>query len=109
MHHLLTLYGLGASTAAIEKQYKDNVSYQRPIGDVDENIVKEMADPECFKKYLGDDRQYCNFLEYWRREIDSKGWENVVNENLFARTERADNMLTRLFAGTSAIHTRHSC
>lgn len=30
-HHLLTLYGLGAPASVIERQYKLNASYQRPV------------------------------------------------------------------------------
>ena len=102
MHHLLTLYGLGASPSVIEEQYKHNASYQRPPGQLDLSIVEDMSDPMKFKKYLGKGQYHRDFLIYFQNEIEKKGWENVLNEYFFAGDERADDMLVRLYGGSSS-------
>lgn len=99
MHHLLTLFALNATPHEIQKGYDTNVSYQRPPEPLKESIVKDMHEPDRFNAYLGDEQYYHDFLVFFQGEIDSKGWQNVVNEYLFTRDERADDMLARLFSG----------
>jgi hypothetical protein len=100
VHHLLTLYGLGAPASVIEKQYKQNASYQRPNLPVEERNVEDMSNPEHFQKYLGKEKYYRDFLIFWQSEMEKKGWESVLNEYLFAGSDRADVLLTRMYAGT---------
>ena len=83
----------------IEKHYKDNASYQRPSMPVEERIVEDMSDPDHFHQYLGKEKYYIDFLVFWQSEMEKKGWENVLNEYLFAGGERADDLLTRMYAG----------
>lgn len=83
----------------MQKQYDANKSYQRPPEPLERNVVSLMSDPAEFATYLGKQRYYHDFLEFFRREIDAKGWENVLQEYVFASDERADDMLCRLFAG----------
>jgi hypothetical protein len=99
VHHTLTLYGLGAPAALIEKHYKLNTSYQRPQYPVEQSTVQDMTNPEHFKKYLGKDKYYHDYLVFFQKEMEQKGWENVLNEYLFAGDERADDLLTRTYAG----------
>jgi len=101
VHHLLTLYGLGAPASVIEKHYKENASYQRPAFPVEERILEDMANPENFNKYLGKEKYYHDFLVFWQNEMEKKGWENVLNEYVFSLNERADDLLGRVFAGLS--------
>ncbi|KAG0646521.1 Questin oxidase [Hyphodiscus hymeniophilus] len=98
-HHLLTLYGLGAPTSVIEKQYKHNVDYQRPNMPVEDSIVEDMSNPEHFQKYLGKEKYYRDFLIFWQNEMEKSGWEDVLNKNLFEGGERANDLLTRMYAG----------
>lgn len=58
-----------------------------------------MSNQELFKNYLGKPKYYEDFLRFWQDEMEKKGWENVLNEYVFAGDERADDMLTRLYAG----------
>lgn len=58
-----------------------------------------MHDPERFKTYLGHEKHYHDFLVFFQKEIESKTWQNVLNEYLFANDERANDMLCRLYAG----------
>ena len=99
MHHLLTLYGLGAPASVIEERYRENASYQRPNYPVGERNVEDMSNPEHFQKYLGKQKYYHDFLVFWQSEMEKKGWENVLNEYMFAGGERADTLLTRMYAG----------
>jgi len=61
-----------------------------------------MTNPENFKKYLGKGEYYHDFLVFWQGEFEKKGWENVLNEYVFAGDERADDMLGRLYAGRNS-------
>ncbi|KAF1968750.1 hypothetical protein BU23DRAFT_479364 [Bimuria novae-zelandiae CBS 107.79] len=99
VHHLLTLFALKASPEEIKRGYKDNVYYQRPPVALKKEIVDDMHNPDRFKIYLGKEKYYHDFLKYFEDEISKKGWENVVNDELFKGDERADDMLARLFAG----------
>lgn len=67
---------------------------------VEEEAVKDMSNPELFKKYLAKEKYYKSFLVFWQGEIEKKGWENVLNEYVFAGGEMADDLLTRFYAGT---------
>jgi hypothetical protein len=58
-----------------------------------------MHEPARFKTYLGDEKYYHDFLVFFQNEIESKTWQNVLNEYLFANDERANDMLCRLYAG----------
>jgi hypothetical protein len=99
VHQLLTLYALGASPETITKHYERNKSYQRPAEKLEERIVQEMHDPAKFNECLGKEEFYHDFVVYFQKEMESKGWEAVVNEYLFKGDERADNMLVRTFSG----------
>ncbi|KAI5202443.1 hypothetical protein E4T38_05602 [Aureobasidium subglaciale] len=98
-HHLLTIYSLNATPSQIQKHYDDNVSYQRPPQPVEAALVEGMEDPSLFKKYLGKERYYNDYLRYFQAEISKKGWQQVLNEYVFAGDERADDMLARMYAG----------
>jgi len=99
VHHLLSSYALGADQAALQKHYAKDIRYQRPAFPVDEAVVNAMADRTIFKKYLGQEQQFANFLTYFQREIDSQGVDKVLNERVFAGDDHADNLLVRMFAG----------
>lgn len=100
-HHLLTVYALAANPDQIQKQYDDNKSYQRPSQPLEDSIIEDMSDPEHFQKFLGQEKYYNDYLKLFQKEINAKGWENVLNEYLFAGDERAEAMLVRMFAGMS--------
>lgn len=93
------MYGVGAPASAIEKQFKQNAEYQMPRKPVNSSHVQDMADPEKFMKFLGKAQFTGDFLEFFRRELETKGVEKVLQEYLFAGDERADTMFGRLYAG----------
>lgn len=52
-HLLLSLYGTGASAETIQKGYKHNEGYQRPVVKAHENPAETLRDWETAKKKLG--------------------------------------------------------
>lgn len=98
-HHMLTIYALGAKPEQFEQHYKRTATNKRPMPELHEDVVKEMADPTKFMKYLGQQDHYNDYLTFFAREIEAKGWEKVIAEYCFARDERAEDMLGRLFMG----------
>lgn len=103
----MSLYALASSTSNLQRHYEGNASYQRPIGELNTSIVNEMDDPVQFKKYLGNEKHYHNFLVFFRKEIESKGWEAVLNKYLFQKDERAEDLLVRMFMGQQPASVSH--
>jgi hypothetical protein len=66
---------------------------------VKEQVLEELSNPEHFKKYLGKEQYYKNFLVFWQNEFEKKGWENVLNEYVFSGDERGDDLLGRFYGG----------
>ncbi|KAF1928300.1 uncharacterized protein M421DRAFT_420851 [Didymella exigua CBS 183.55] len=98
-HHLLTLFALGATPEEIQDGYDTNVSYQRPSEPLKDSAIEDMHNPDRFKTYLEKEEYYHDFLVFFQKEIEKKTWQKVLNEYLFARNERADDLLARLYAG----------
>ncbi|KAI0157367.1 HypA protein [Xylariaceae sp. FL1272] len=96
-HHLLAIYGLGASVEDIQKAYDDNVGYQRSMMAVHPGRVEELKDWEKAQERLGNEENYHDFLVFFQEEIDRMGWEDVLNDYLFKGDERADDLLSRMF------------
>ncbi|KFY18225.1 hypothetical protein V492_00045 [Pseudogymnoascus sp. VKM F-4246] len=99
VHQVLTLYGLGAPPDVIERHYKANTSYQMKPKPLREENVKVMSTPEGFKKFLGNTDNTHDYIEFFHRELEAKGVEAVLQEYLFSRSERAEDMLARLYGG----------
>jgi Questin oxidase-like len=64
-----------------------------------QSIVTDMHSPERYRTYLGNEKQYHNFLVFFEEEIAKTGWQDVLNEYVFKGDERADDMLVRMFSG----------
>lgn len=59
-----------------------------------------MSDPSHFKKYMANGDYYHDFLIFFQKEMEKKGWKNVVNEYLFdPNNEIAQEVFIRMFAG----------
>lgn len=98
-HQLLTIWSLKASPEDIQRGYNTNKSYQRLSKKPQTTIVKEIHDSQKFIRYLGPQKYYNDFLEFFQEEIDKKGWQDVLQEYVFAGDERAETMLVRMYAG----------
>lgn len=66
-----------------------------------EENVKAMSTPEGFKKFLGDTEYTHDYIEFFSRELEARGVEAILQDYLFSGTERADDMLARLYGGMS--------
>jgi hypothetical protein len=58
-----------------------------------------MHDPSRFQTYLGKEKYYHDFLLFFQAEMERKGQHAVLHQYLFAADERANDMLSRLYAG----------
>ncbi|KAI1280086.1 HypA protein [Xylaria sp. FL0933] len=97
-HHLLALYGIGASPEHIQMGYDDNANYQRAPYKAHPDEVKELKNFEEAKKKLGKEEYYTDFLVFFQNEIEEKGWKEVLNEYLFNGDERSEDMMIRMYA-----------
>ena len=98
-HHLLTLYALGATPEELQQAFDYNKTYQKPHFPVKDRIVEDMTDRAKFQQFLGKERYFHDYETFFKKEMDAKGWENVLNEHLFSRDDHADKLLTRMYAG----------
>ncbi|KAF2736550.1 hypothetical protein EJ04DRAFT_562408 [Polyplosphaeria fusca] len=80
VHHLLTIWALGASPLEIQRAYDRNQHYQLPHYHHDPSVALEMKDEDFFKECLGKTKYYSNYLQFFQEEIQQKGVGAVVNE-----------------------------
>lgn len=100
-HHLLTLYGTGASKDDLRNAYRGDSSYQLRAQKPRPQVLDALrSDWETNAwDYLGKGKHYAEFLRFFQEEIEAKGWRDVVREHLFAETKISNDMFARLFAG----------
>ncbi|KAL3430239.1 hypothetical protein BDV09DRAFT_189450 [Aspergillus tetrazonus] len=98
-HSLLTSLALGATLEELDDRFNDLVPIQRGIPDIDQALLRDLADPEVFYDTIGRIHQYHTFLAFFTEEISAKGWKAVVQEYLFSHTKLADRMLAQLLEG----------
>lgn len=85
----------------MQQGYDANTSYQRPALTPHQAVVTDLFQTwEHASAYLGKQEHYPDFLAFFQREIDAKGWEAVLSKYLFQKdSPSADDLLVRLFAG----------
>lgn len=66
---------VGASEKEIQTQYSLNADFQREAVPVKKEIVEDMHDPAKFKKFLGNEDRYHDFLIFFQGEMNEKGWK----------------------------------
>ncbi|KAG7109450.1 Questin oxidase like protein [Verticillium longisporum] len=99
-HHILALYGTGASVAQLERAYSLRDSLQRAVEPRHGDIASALAASwDNAAPHLGRDDYYPDFLAHFQQVIDDKGYEAVVNEYLFKGDAHANDLLVRLHAG----------
>ena len=99
VHHVCTIFALGAAPDAIRRHYDRNASYQRPPPPLEDHIVQGLYDPAKFLANLTEPSRYRDYLMFFQKEIAKKGYEDVLNEYVFKSDERANIMFARLYAG----------
>lgn len=98
-HHLLAMWALGATPAEIQDMWDYNTPYQDDMNPgYPEASSNGLQDPEIFKKCLGIDDCYPDFLKFFEQEISNKGMQEVIKEYIFKGDERANDILGRMFA-----------
>jgi hypothetical protein len=54
-----------------------------------------------FLKLVGDNTQYLDYLDFFRQEMKSKGYEAVAKRYIFGKDEVAQDMLKEIFINSS--------
>ncbi|KAK4138648.1 hypothetical protein BT67DRAFT_413207 [Trichocladium antarcticum] len=115
-HHLLALYGTGASPSSLVKAYTTNASYQRPALAPRTAAPPATATFASLTPHLGNEAYYPDFLRFFQSEIaaaaskpsstttsrstsSSSSYQAVLHKYLLAGDAAAEPLLVRLFAG----------
>lgn len=100
-HSVLSVLALGGSPADLQRAYDDGVDIvkQRPLPPLALAVVEQLGDEAQFRARIGHLDQYTNFLAFFKHQIESKGWRDVVVEYLFSGTPIAETMLAQLYEG----------
>ena len=99
VHYLLTAYALGAEPSQLQNAFDKNSGYQRAALPRTEGLVRKLYDDRYFKSLLGNDVYVPDYTSFFLEKFELDGWENVVREYLFSRSEIAEDLLVRLHAG----------
>ncbi|KAF7513643.1 hypothetical protein GJ744_007694 [Endocarpon pusillum] len=99
VHHLLTLWALGATPSEIQAAYDLNKPYQFLTQHHATSVSVKLKEPEFFNECLGKPKFYGDFLKFFQDKIAEHGVPNVVNEYIFKGDGRADNLFGRMHSG----------
>ena len=99
VHNVLTLLALGATQAELQSAFEIHLPTQRVRPPVDEETVRSFHNETNFCEKLGNVTQYTNYLIFFERLIEERGWKDVVNEYCFSHSKVADAILIRMFEG----------
>ncbi|KIX06633.1 uncharacterized protein Z518_04609 [Rhinocladiella mackenziei CBS 650.93] len=99
LHHLLAIYPLGASAAQLQAAYSLNAPGQRPKGDPSDAALAELSELSIFRKRLGNESYYAEYLKFFTDEISKHGVEATLNRFCFCGDELAEDLFPRLFGG----------
>ncbi|KAI8625048.1 hypothetical protein F5Y19DRAFT_480100 [Xylariaceae sp. FL1651] len=99
VHSLLTTLTLGATTSELHDRFNELIAIQRPIPEIDEQLLTKLRDDDVFYETIGQINQYHTFLEYFKQQIGARGYRSVVLTYLFARTKVANRMLVQMVEG----------
>ncbi|KAK8858993.1 Oxidoreductase AflY [Apiospora arundinis] len=98
-HAILSTLAMGGSPLDLRRAYDDGEAIQKPMPPLDMELVKKLSNKETFRAKMGVLQNYPNYLVFFEKEIEARGWEAVVNEYCFSRTPLADFMLAQMFEG----------
>ncbi|KAF2189042.1 hypothetical protein K469DRAFT_660000 [Zopfia rhizophila CBS 207.26] len=99
VHHLMSLWPLGATPSEIQAAYDLNKKYQLPQYRHAASVSVKLKDPAFFKESLGKPKFYTDYLKFFQDEIAERGAPDVLNEYVFKGDERADSILGRMYSG----------
>jgi NAD(P)-dependent dehydrogenase (short-subunit alcohol dehydrogenase family)/SAM-dependent methyltransferase len=98
-HSILTSFALGATPSELQRAYDDGVTVQRPMPELDVEVVKGLSDDRNMTVIFGQLPQYTNVLNFFEQQIELYGWRAVLHKYCFSRTPLADIMLSRMYEG----------
>ncbi|KAH7139061.1 hypothetical protein B0J11DRAFT_34197 [Dendryphion nanum] len=100
VHHLTTLWALGASPAEIQQGYDNNKKYQLPQHHHEVGVSEKLgSDRSFYKEHLGQSEFYSDYLHFFQDLVDKRGVEDIVKEYLFKGDTQSTALLGRMFAG----------
>jgi Questin oxidase-like len=108
VHYLLTAYALGADPSELQVAFDKNADYQRPSVPLTAGLVPKLYNDRYFKSLIGYDVYFHDYTTFFLEKMEQSGWQNVVNQYLFSRTELAEDLLVRLHAGNVSTLTCNS-
>ncbi len=108
VHYLLTAYALGADPSELQCAFDGNRGYQRARLPIDETLVRKLSNDRYFKSIMGNDNFFNDYTTFFQRLMTQKGWQDVVQQYIFSRSEIAEDLLVGLFAGMD-LHWPWSC
>ena len=97
----MSIYALGASPEQIRQAYELNRHYQVQVLERQQPLAAQLEDPEAFQKHLGRPKNYAAYLAFFQKEIERDGVEQTLTKFIFKGDAKADDMLARMFAGTT--------
>ncbi|KAF2009071.1 hypothetical protein BU24DRAFT_90151 [Aaosphaeria arxii CBS 175.79] len=102
VHHICTIYALGATPEELQAAYDLNEPYQVSMSHHDDgevSVAVDMTDLKAFKSHLGESKHYSDYLHFFQALIAKKGVEAVLKQYLFNDEESGTDLLGRMFSG----------
>ena len=90
VHAIFAVMALGGSPQQLRDRYDDGATMQRPIPKLGTELLEKLEDPDTFYANLSERAQYHTFQTFFERKMAEKGWRNVLQEYLFARSKITD-------------------
>lgn len=98
-HAILSTLAMGGSPYDLRRAYDDGEAIQLPMPPLDPAVVDQLSNKETFRARMGVLEEYPNYLAFFEKDIEARGWQSVVKDYCFSRTPLADFMLAQLFEG----------
>lgn len=100
---LLSFLATGASPAAMHREYTNEAAYQRPVGSVDETVLRALhADYDAaLPKSIRVKAHYATLIRFYQEQIDKMGWKAAVVQYVFSDAPSAVTLTECLFGGMS--------
>ncbi|EOA85728.1 Baeyer-Villiger monooxygenase dmxR6 [Exserohilum turcicum] len=103
VHSLLTVLALGAGPEELKARYEDGVPIQRVMPSVDDELLETLRKSDgsdaLYDSIVGQVHQYHTYLEFFKGEIREKGWKEVIQQYVLARSKLSDLILARMYEG----------
>ncbi|KAH1569450.1 hypothetical protein KXX25_008446 [Aspergillus fumigatus] len=98
-HSVLNTLALGGGPGDLQRAFDDGAEIQVPIPPMDRDAAASLSTPDQFRARMGSLEQYPNFLVFFTKEIETRGYPAVVIEYCFSGTSIAESMFANLFEG----------